>query len=126
MDATVTRVKLAKAIRAMVMMLRARRRAALRRPSEAMESRGESCRLRRRMMAIEASVDTSSSEPAERKAVAWGILLIRPRISRPSAGTNDPMARMEARLRLDLATVAKSHAPARSEAEWALLRRRTL
>src|SRR3954469_7522916 len=77
------------------------------------------------MMAMAASAEISSREPAERKAVAWGILLMRPRMSRPSAGTIVAMARMEARLRLDFCTVARSHAPARREAEWALLRRRT-
>src|ERR1051325_4946701 len=117
MEGTVTRGKLAKAINAMVMMLRARRRAALRRPSEARERCGESWRLRRRMMAMAARVEMSRREPAERKAVACGIFWVRPRIRRPKAGTNVAMARMEARLRFDFCTVAKSHAPARREAE---------
>src|SRR6266581_2566167 len=102
MDATVTSVKLAKAIRAMVMSDRARRRAALRRPSDASDRCGAWWRLRRRTMAMAASAEISSSDPAERNAVDWGILSIRPRISRPSAGSNDALARMEARLRFDI------------------------
>src|ERR1051325_7880619 len=95
MEATVTRVKLAKAINATVIMLRARRRAALRRPREARERCGESWRFRRRTIGMAARVEMSSREPAKRKAVAWGILLISPRISRPNAGRNVAMARME-------------------------------
>src|SRR5213595_707025 len=96
MEATVTRVKEAKAMRAMVMILRARRRAALRRPSDAMDRCGAAWRLRRRRMAMAARVEMSKREPAERKAVAWGILLMRPRISRPSAGINAARAKMGA------------------------------
>src|SRR5258706_5787078 len=125
MEATVTSVKEAKAMRAMVMRLRARRRAALRRPREAMERCGAAWRLRRRRMAMAASVEMSSNDPAERKAVAWGILLMRPRMRRPSAGRKVARARMGARVRFDLLTVGRSHAPARSEALWAALRRRT-
>src|SRR2546421_1320309 len=125
MEATVTSVKDAKAMRAMVMRLRARRRAALRRPSEAMERCGAAWRLRRSRIAIAARVEMSSNEPAERKAVAWGILLMRPRISRPSAGRKEARARMGAMFRFDVDTVAKSHAPARRDALWAVVRRRT-
>src|SRR4051812_20246408 len=106
-------------MRATVIMERARRRAALRRPRLAMERCGSGWRCRRRIIAVAARAAISRSEPAARKAVAWGILLMMPRMSRPSAGMADAMARMGANFVLVTVDVGRSHEPERRFAEWA-------